>query len=184
MYIFFFLFIYMYVSIVMQRCWSPQGSLLGPFLFLLYIYLITNGFPTVFDNLQMILLSLLLLMIYNKLYEWPWHHKEKWSNKWAVDFNWYKTVNVDFKKKNVNFPAIQFVYNGEMINNKTRHVHLGLHLQSDGGGSNHISDIHEKVLKRLSILRLLKHLTDIEIYKIYDIMTFIISTRIIYLLIY
>lgn len=57
---------------------------------------------------------------------------------WAVDFNGYKTVNVDFTKKNVNFPAIKFVYNGEMINNKTRHVHFRLHLQSDGGWSNNI----------------------------------------------
>lgn len=73
------------------------------------------------------------------IYEWSWHNKEKWSNIWAVYFNECKTVNVDFNKKNVNFPAIQFVYNGEMINNKTRHVHL----QSDGGWYNNISGIYE-----------------------------------------
>lgn len=54
-----------------------------------------------------------------------------------------QTINVDFTKKNVNFPAIQFVYNGEMINNKTRHVHFRSHLQSDGGWYNNISGIYE-----------------------------------------
>lgn len=50
-----------------------------------------------------------------------------------LDFNANKNVNVDFTRINVNFPLIQFGYNGEKIYNKKGHVHLGLHLQSDGG---------------------------------------------------
>uniref|UniRef100_A0A8W8HUQ9 Uncharacterized protein n=1 Tax=Magallana gigas TaxID=29159 RepID=A0A8W8HUQ9_MAGGI len=40
------------------------------------------------------------------------------------------------------------------------HVHLGIHFQADGMWINHITIIHEKVCKRLNILRLLKHVID------------------------
>lgn len=36
--------------------------------------------------------------------------------------------------KNVNFPAIQFGYIGQIVNNKKSHVRV----QSDGGWSNHL----------------------------------------------
>ena len=41
---------------------------------------------------------------------------KNWSNTWAVDFNANKTVNVDFTRKNINIPKIQFGYSGEVIN--------------------------------------------------------------------
>jgi hypothetical protein len=74
-----------------------------------------------------------------------------------VDFNANKTVNVDFTRKHKHFPEIQFGHGGEMINQQNSHIHLGLHFQSDGTWSNHISCIYDKACKRLNILRLLKH---------------------------
>lgn len=57
----------------------------------------------------------------------------------VLDYLQIILLNLLLLMKNVNFPAIKFVYNGEMINNKTRHVHL----QSDGGWYNNISGIYE-----------------------------------------
>lgn len=54
--------------------------------------------------------------------------------------------------KSVNYPAITFRFNGEMINYKKKsHVHLGLHLQSDGCWSNHINGIYQKASKMLEV---------------------------------
>lgn len=74
-----------------------------------------------------------------------------------------------------------------MINNKKKHAHFGLRLQSDGGCSNHISDIHEKACKRLNMLRLLKHTIDketlVKIYKYGFFQTYIVLVLHIYLFI-
>lgn len=41
-----------------------------------------------------------------------------------------------------------------MINNKTRHVHFRLHLQSDGGWSNKISGIYENGIKKVENIKI------------------------------
>lgn len=61
--------------------------------------------------------------------------------------------------------SLDNILNGEMIKNKIKsHVHLGSHLQSDGGLSNHISGHHENACKRLNlpVLRICKHKIDKE----------------------
>ena len=46
--------------------------------------------------------------------------KNNWSNTWAVDFNANKTVNVDFTRKNINFPKIQCGYGCEVFSYSLR----------------------------------------------------------------
>ena len=38
-----------------------------------------------------------------------------WSEQWAVNFNANKTVNVDFTRKTISHPLIQFGSQGEQI---------------------------------------------------------------------
>ena len=70
--------------------------------------------------------------------------KKNWSNTWAVDFNANKTVNVDFTRKKINIPKIQFGYSGEVINQQNSYIHLSLHFQSGGSWSKHISIVSMK----------------------------------------
>ena len=76
----------------------------------------------------------------------------EWSNKWAIDFNQCKTVNVDFSRKNYIFQNCNSV-----ISQFLSHTHLGIHFQSDGHWNKHIHTIHDKAVKRLNLLRMLKY---------------------------
>ena len=80
-----------------------------------------------------------------------------WSNKWAIDFNPFKTVNVDFSRKKLQFPELQFGIQGPKISQSLSHTHLGIHFQSDGHWNKHIHTIHDKAAKRLNLLRMLKY---------------------------
>ena len=51
--------------------------------------------------------------------------------KWLVYFNPNKTVNVDFRRKNMVYPPIKFRENGPLISQNISHTHLGLHFQRD-----------------------------------------------------
>jgi hypothetical protein len=44
---------------------------------------------------------------------------KKWFNEWAVDFNANETANVDFTRKNKDFPEIQIGHGSEIFINKT-----------------------------------------------------------------
>ena len=119
-------------------------------MFLLYINDITNGFSNnirlfadgtslfaIIDN-DIISQTLSLAEALNII------KKKTWSNTWAVDFNANKTVNVDFTRKNINSLKIQFGYGGAVINQQNSYIHLGLHFQSDGSWSKHISIVSMK----------------------------------------
>ena len=81
---------------------------------------------------------------------------KNWSNTWAVDFNANKTVNIDFTRKNINFPKIQFGSGGEVILLiiKNSHIHLGLQFESDGSWSKHISCISEKSMQTVKHIKI------------------------------
>lgn len=81
----------------------------------------------------------------------------KWSDIWAVDFNPSKTKNLDFSRKNISHPPVQFGVHGPFIQKVDSHIHLGVNLQYDGGWKQHINSIHEKACIRLNLLKLVKY---------------------------
>ena len=139
----------------------PKGTVLRPFLFLLYINDIsknlqnpvrlfaddTSLFAIVDNDMNNSANSLTndLEIIH------------QWSKQWAMDFNPEKTINMDFTRKHVTHPRIRFGTSGQIINNVNNHTHLGICFQSDGGWKTHILKIHEKASSRLNILRMLKY---------------------------
>ena len=129
---------------------------MGTFLFLLYIKDITNGIS---NNIRLFADDTSLFIIIDNdiriqtlsLTE-DIHVIKNWSYTWVVDLNANKTVTVNFTRKNIIFPKIQFGYCGEVINQQNSHIHLALHFQSDGSWFKHISSIYEKTCKRLHTL--------------------------------
>lgn len=53
------------------------------------------------------------------------------GQKWLVEFNADKTVNIDFSRKNIVYPNVNFGKHGPSIVQDKSYTHLGLCFQSD-----------------------------------------------------
>lgn len=139
----------------------PQGSVLGPFLFLLYINDIasdlSNNVRLFADDTSLYVIVDQDIMEAADSLTKDLDKLDKWSKKWMVDFNPKKTINLNFTRKNISHPTIKFGNNGPDITIQNNHVHLGLNFQSDANWKLHIQGIYEKACSRLNMLRMLKH---------------------------
>ena len=75
---------------------------------------------------------------------------------WFQSIQNSKTVNVNFSRKQLKFPELQFGIQAPKMSQSLSHTHLGIHFQSDGLWNKHIHTIHDKTAKRLNLLRMLK----------------------------
>ncbi len=137
----------------------PQGSILGPLLFLIYINDIVND---IHSNIRLFAddTSLYIIVddpisastILNNDLE-TIHH---WSQKWLVKFNPAKTETMVFSRK-VNKPQHpDLLMNEKILDTFKEHKHLGLILSDDGKWTPHISSYINKAWQRIGMLRSLK----------------------------
>ena len=150
----------------------PQGSILGPLLFLIYINDITNGITT---DINLFADDTSLLDIVDDPISSAARINQdlatlhNWATQWLVTFNASKTVIMTFtlKRKKLVYPA-QYL-NSLILTEVNSHTHLGLHLLSDLSWSNHIQNIVLRATKRVNIMKRLKLLlcrnTLVHIYK-------------------
>ena len=137
----------------------PQGSVLGPLLFLIYI----NDLPqSVLNKIKIFADDTTLLVPFSD----PQPAAEsinndmsalaRWGYTWRVDFNPSKTESLLVTQK--RDPPLQpnILFNDTIVECKKFHKHLGLTLSSDLTWGLHINDILERAGKRLDILRGLK----------------------------
>ena len=141
----------------------PQGSILGPLLFLLYINDIvvdinsnirlfaddTGLFIVVDDPIASAnTLNADLLKITN------------WADRWLVKFNPTKTESLLLSRKSnpINHPSV--FMNNHQITEVKEHKHLGIFFSGDLSWHNHIDYVKSKAWQRINIMRTLKYKLD------------------------
>ncbi len=134
----------------------PQGSVLGPLLFLVYINDITSDIASdifLFADDTSIFCSgketpLLAQQINSDL-----NKIALWAKRWKITINPSKTVSMLFTKKvnpNRNF---QIKLDGDIIQLSDNHKHLGLWLSSNLTWRKHINEMAAKARKRLGCVQ-------------------------------
>lgn len=138
----------------------PQGSILGPILFLIYANDITQDLQSdpflfaddttlldIFDNSYQsdLLLNSDLLKI------------QIWAKQWLVDFNPTKTVSMTFSTKLHPSPPAELIFFDSPLNQVETHKHLGITFHSKMQWRHHVDNITRSCLKRINILRSIKY---------------------------
>ncbi len=141
----------------------PQGSVLGPLLFLVYINDVTSDIdsniflfaddtsifssgkdtPTLAQNINSDLNKITL-----------------WARRWKITINPTKTVCMLFTKKSKPNKNFQIRLNNEIIKLSDHHKHLGLWLSTNLTWKKHISEMAAKGRKRLGCIQKHKYRLD------------------------
>ena len=141
----------------------PQGSVLGPLLFLIFINDIVD---IVHSNIKLFAddTSLFLSVDNPDLTASTLNNDlsliDSWSSDWLVTFNALKTdaMLISRKRNQVQHPPL--VFQGIQLHNVNQHKHLGLILRSDLRWNDHIDMIVNKATKQLNIMKALQYLLD------------------------
>ena len=144
----------------------PQGSVLGPLLFLVYIN----------DLVKSVNCGVKLFADDTVLYEIVTDQEtsarvlnenlrqiELWASQWLVKFNPDKTklMNVSLKR-NQTFENFPIYFSGSQLQVVTSHRHLGLEIRNDLKWSNHIDSLVNGISKLCDVMYKLKYKLDRE----------------------
>ena len=140
----------------------PQGSVLGPLMFLVYINDIVDDITCnikLFADDTAIFIDIDDMVTGQTVVNQDLTKLQAWSKQWLVDFNAKKTVamNVSLKRNPCN-PNLTF--NSENVKFVESHKHLGLTLNNKLSWRNHIDSILIKANQRLDTMKRLKYKLD------------------------
>lgn len=138
----------------------PQGSVLGPLLFLIYINDITVGLdshPFIYADDTM-----LFETVENKDVSADHLNNDllkisEWSNKWLVTMNPSKSRSMVFSLKHNKSIHPALFLDGLYVEGVKSHTHLGLTFQANMSWRSNTQNIFEKASKRLNMLKPLKY---------------------------
>ena len=141
----------------------PQGSVLGPLLFLIYINDIVNDIGS---NIRLFADDTSLYIVVTdpdtsaELLTSDLVKIEDWAEKWLVTFQPPKTNSLVISRK-VNKPAHHPLFlQNQQIKEVDSHKHLGLYFSNDGTWHHQIQYIKDKAWTRINIMRKLKFKLD------------------------
>ena len=137
----------------------PQGSVLGPLLFLIFI---SNTNEVLESKLRLFADECSFYMVSNL------HNTNKdflsrdlvrvdtWSKQWLVTFSVKKTCDLSLSPRpTTTVPMLPLSFFGANLESLSVHKHLALTFSSDLKGNNHIDDINARAAKRLCQLEAL-----------------------------
>ena len=136
----------------------PQGSILGPLLFLIFINDIVKHIGRSF-RLFADATSLYIIVDFplqaGQLINRDLRTVSKWTDNWLVTYNQSKTLSMLFsRKRNALFhPPISM--DGVIIDETSSHKHLGLTFSKTCSLDEHIVNISEKAWARINLLKAL-----------------------------
>ena len=142
----------------------PQGSILGPLLFLLYI----NDIASIVEsNIRLFADDTSLFFISGKndfdlqtvTMNGDLSAISIWANQWFISLNETKTKSMLCSRTRVQNKINLFLKNKPVVE-VSSHKHLGLTLSNDGSWSNHVDDIYVRAMKRVDCLRGMKYKLD------------------------
>ena len=136
----------------------PQGSVLGPLLFLVYINDISESLLSLtrlFADDSSLFYSATNINDIEGIINHDLRILVRWAAKWLINFNPLKTEGILFTLRLLeHLPNITF--DGTPIRFVEEHKHLGLTLSSNGQWHSHIDNITTSASKVLGIMRKLK----------------------------
>lgn len=142
----------------------PQGSVLGPLLFILYINDITSAVE--FANIRLFADdTCLFIEVDNReeaanMIERDLAGIEQWADRWLVDFGAHKTKSLTISRKPDPNRNRQVSFKGHLVEEVQSHTHLGIELTHNLTWNSHIDTVETKARKRLSMLLPLKFKLD------------------------
>ena len=155
----------------------PQGSVLGPLLFLIYINDIEIGIKSkvnFFADDTMIYSVVHNPTLTASVLNHDLEIINQWAHQWKMSFNpepSKQAVEILFSQKKIEITHPPLFFNGTIVNKVNEYKHLGLTLDSKLTFSKHINDKINKSRKLLGVLKFLSSYlplhTLIQIYKMY-----------------
>jgi hypothetical protein len=132
----------------------PQGSVLGPVLFLLYINDINNNIQSpirLFAD-DSIIYRIIKSETDNNILQSDLIQLQTWSNKWQMEFNIPKCVHLPITNKTK--PRLHsYSLCGVPLSTVSSHPYLGIKLDTKLTWANHITDIASKSSKVLGMIK-------------------------------
>ena len=128
----------------------PQGSVLGPLLFLAYI----NDLPSLLQShCRLFADDALLYNTYNNanILQNDLTRLESWSKQWQMSFNISKCFFL--RVGNLDVDNCSYYLGGTLLEKVNSHPYLGVELQSNLKWNKHIESIANKATQRLAMLR-------------------------------
>ena len=141
----------------------PQGSILGPLLFLIYI---NDIVVDINSTVQLFADDTSLYLIVDNPAEAArcinsdLERMHQWAERWLVKFNAKKSEAILISRKTNRLIHPRLLMNNEPINEVSYHKHFGIFLSSDGTWHEHINNITSKAWSRINVMRKLKFLLD------------------------
>jgi hypothetical protein len=138
------------------RCGVPQGSILGPLLFLLYINDLAKVFgnnhkPVLFADDTSLIVTHLNHTDFSKEITSVFNQLNKCFAANLLSFNFKKTLYVQFTTKNTSVNEISIGYNNTFISNTSNTKFLGLVITNSW--KDHITHLIPKLSKACYVLR-------------------------------
>ena len=146
-------------SLMRVNAGVPQGSVLGPLLFLVYINDISESLLSLtrlFADDSSLFYSAANIKDIEGIINHDLRMLVSWAAQWLINFNPLKTEAMLFTLRLIeSLPNL--IFDGTRIKFVTEHKHLGLTFSNNGQWHNHIENILKGASKVIGIMRKLKY---------------------------